>query len=88
MICNSKINHLKKREKSMTIGEELIRLFSEKEYRSCYAAAKSTHRCVLCGQPASLFRDASCRLEYDVSGLCQECQDSLFMGTAGRKKSE
>lgn len=58
--------------------EKLIRLFSETNYRSRCIAAKSTNTCVLCGEPALSFQDASCRLEYDISGLCQECQHRLF----------
>lgn len=34
--------------------------------------------CVSCGQQATEFRDALSRKEYRISGLCQECQDSVF----------
>jgi len=34
--------------------------------------------CVLCGQPATQFRDKESAHEYEISGICQECQDELF----------
>lgn len=35
-----------------------------------------------CGGPAAQFSDALSRREYEISGLCQHCQDSVF-GDAG-----
>lgn len=31
-----------------------------------------------CGKPATEFRDELSRKEFSLSGLCQECQDSVF----------
>ncbi len=31
-----------------------------------------------CGKLALVFRDELSRREYTISGLCQECQDSVF----------
>ena len=31
-----------------------------------------------CGKPIGKFRDALSQKEYRISGLCQECQDSVF----------
>jgi hypothetical protein len=33
-----------------------------------------------CGKPATVFRDELSKLEYQISGLCQACQDSVFGG--------
>ena len=33
-----------------------------------------------CGGPATSFRDALSRREYEISGLCQKCQDKFFGG--------
>lgn len=33
-----------------------------------------------CGKPINGFRDALSRKEYQISGLCQDCQDSIFGG--------
>lgn len=35
--------------------------------------------CTSCGQPASVFRDGLSRREYSISGLCQACQDIIFV---------
>jgi hypothetical protein len=31
-----------------------------------------------CGKPATIFRDRLSEKEYNISGLCQECQDKIF----------
>ncbi len=35
--------------------------------------------CAWCGEPATLFRDEVSRLENEVSGFCQKCQDEVFV---------
>lgn len=40
--------------------------------------AKAGNGCVKCGKPATTFKDEQSRKEYNISGLCQECQDSIF----------
>jgi hypothetical protein len=62
---------------------ELIEIFSEDSYRSDYTNAKAEGTCILCGMLAKEFRNPSARLEYHVSALCQDCQDSYFMGIKG-----
>jgi len=37
-----------------------------------------TNICVVCGKPASRFRDELSRKEFTISGLCQGCQDKVF----------
>ena len=34
--------------------------------------------CVCCSKPAINFRNAISKKEYTISGLCQDCQDSVF----------
>lgn len=34
--------------------------------------------CVMCGQPAIQFSNTLSQKEYTISGMCQECQDSVF----------
>ena len=34
--------------------------------------------CPTCGKDISGFRDSLSRREYSISGMCQECQDSVF----------
>lgn len=35
-------------------------------------------RCTTCNGQATHFRDALSEREYTISGMCQECQDSVF----------
>lgn len=34
--------------------------------------------CPICRQPIGEFRDESSLREYNISGMCQTCQDSVF----------
>ena len=38
----------------------------------------ATGDCVACGFPADEFDDEVSRTEYEISGLCQICQDKYF----------
>lgn len=35
-------------------------------------------KCVMCNKDATEFRDDLSRKEYNLSGLCQQCQDGVF----------
>ena len=37
-------------------------------------------KCPTCGEPANSFRDEISHKEFMISGMCQECQDSIFGG--------
>lgn len=46
----------------------------------CFGTVAPEHVCPFCGHeinPAE-FRDAESRKEYEISGLCQQCQDEVF----------
>jgi len=34
--------------------------------------------CTTCNKPVGGFKDELSRKEYDISGMCQECQDLVF----------
>lgn len=34
--------------------------------------------CAICKKPATTFRNEKSRKEYNISALCQDCQDSVF----------
>jgi uncharacterized CHY-type Zn-finger protein len=55
------------------LNELSINLFGR--YRSLAKAGKS---CVSCGKPATEFKDELSRKEYNISGLCQNCQNEIF----------
>jgi len=35
-------------------------------------------KCVTCGNPITKFRNELSEREYKISGMCQDCQDSVF----------
>ena len=41
-------------------------------------AAVAEGFCVMCSGDAEDFRDSLSKKEYTISGMCQECQDSIF----------
>lgn len=61
---------------------ELLECLSANNYQTNYAIAKSNFTCIMCGCDVERkgFRDAASSLEYDISALCQDCQDSCFRG--------
>lgn len=45
-----------------------------------FIARRSEHRCPFCGAPIdpNCFRDELSKREFEISGLCQSCQDEMF----------
>jgi hypothetical protein len=43
------------------------------------AQAQFLDRCAKCGTKTALFRDQASRAEYQLSGMCQSCQDAFFV---------
>jgi hypothetical protein len=50
------------------------------------AKCKKRMICVFCGKKIMRFRDDLSRKEYNISGICQRCQDETF-GTTEEEKS-
>ena len=40
--------------------------------------AKAGNQCVCCGKAATEFRDEISKREYQITSLCQKCQDEVF----------
>jgi len=72
----------------MSNAHTLHEVVSKPTYQSDYARAKAQQTCIMCGYPATGFRDPSARFEYTVSALCQQCQDQLFSSSERGKKEE
>jgi hypothetical protein len=62
----------------MTALDELISILSDPAINHRLAQAKINHTCKICSNPAEFFRDASAQFEYEVSAICQDCQDRFF----------
>ena len=43
-----------------------------------HSLAKAGNQCVCCGKSATDFRDERSKREYNISSLCQICQDEVF----------
>lgn len=53
-----------------------IKQFLEENFGTGTAIA--TKKCSACGNVAVQFRDAKSAREFEISGLCQLCQDQVF----------
>jgi len=69
----------------MTKLEQLIDILEDPGYTYRYSFAKSSRTCLMCGSPASQFTDKGAESEYEVSALCQKCQDEYLRN---KKSSE
>lgn len=67
---------------SPTKKAEELEQFHKKAFGFDRREVISSNRCVPppigCGGPADSFRDELSKREYSISGLCQNCQDSIF----------
>ena len=61
-----------------TIMEEILDDVAEKLFGRKRTDSIATQKCVVCGGPATEFRDELSRREYQISGLCQKCQDEIW----------
>ena len=43
-----------------------------------HSLAKAGNQCVSCGKSATEFRDERSKKEYNISSMCQICQDEVF----------
>ena len=51
---------------------------SEMLFGNSRSAAIDAGFCVMCSGDAKEFRNAQSRREFQISGMCQKCQDDLF----------
>jgi len=55
-----------------------VNIFTQENYGTTLEDAQEFSLCVTCGGPATDFRDALSTREYQISGMCQSCQDNVF----------
>jgi len=60
--------------------EQLIDILSHPGYDSRYRSAKSSRTCVICASAAREFADKWAKFEYEISALCQSCQEEYLRG--------
>jgi hypothetical protein len=56
--------------------EHLLAWIQEK--RSTLEQAKADQICNVCGEPILSFKDELSKREYEISAMCQNCQDKAF----------
>lgn len=54
---------------------EFIAILSDKNIQQRTANARTNRLCKICGQPVSNFLDAKSEFEYQISAICEECQN-------------
>tara|TARA_Y100001938_G_C8075102_1_gene425542 strand:- start:1841 stop:2068 length:228 start_codon:yes stop_codon:yes gene_type:complete len=57
--------------------EEMLEKFSSR-FSMSRSVAMSNSKCVMCGGDATEFRNEVSKKEYQISKMCQSCQDSVF----------
>jgi len=60
--------------------EQILSEFTKSVFGRSRMDAATTQTCVICGKDASHFRDEKSRREYEISRMCQSCQDDVFRG--------
>ena len=58
--------------------EDHLESIAKRLFKRGRAQAKAERICVFCGGDASSFKDDLSEREYEISRLCQKCQDSVF----------
>jgi len=60
--------------------EKFIDMFAEMFFGRTRTEAMKQGICVTCGKKIDMedFRDEKSRKEYEITGMCQECQDEVF----------
>ena len=67
----------------MKNSEEVAESFSRKPAAMAFPEAVEDIRnkkCPTCGGDIGEFRDEISKREYEISGMCQKCQDSVYGG--------
>ena len=62
----------------MSTMEQFQEDISMKFFGRSVSLAKAGNQCVCCGKSATEFRDEISKREYQISSLCQHCQDEVF----------
>jgi hypothetical protein len=65
-------------KKNAAVANKIDEIASELGLGQTRTGAIKTDTCVSCKKEALKFKDSISRREFAISGLCQECQDSIF----------
>jgi len=62
----------------MTNLQKLLDFFSEPDYATKSRVAKNSNACVMCKKEAKEFSTELAKFEYNVSTLCESCQETYI----------
>ena len=60
--------------------ENFLSGFTTQMFGTNYTECKDNNQCITCGEPADNFTDELSRKEFQISAMCQTCQDNIFRG--------
>tara|TARA_R110000782_G_scaffold109936_1_gene199073 strand:+ start:920 stop:1120 length:201 start_codon:yes stop_codon:yes gene_type:complete len=58
--------------------ENVLSGFTSQMFGTNYTECKNNNQCVICGGVADKFTDELSRKEFQISAMCQTCQDNTF----------
>jgi len=58
--------------------QKFVDLVAEEMFGVSHTNAQKQGVCVTCGKKVEGFKDQLSQKEYGISGVCQDCQDSVF----------
>ena len=58
--------------------QELIQMLGDKDVIARERVVKSQRKCKICEGPAKYFHSAKSEIEYNLSMICQKCQDYFY----------
>lgn len=59
-------------------GREALDMIALISFGRTLTHALENQVCVMCGEPATTFDDEVSKKEYDLSAMCQQCQNIVF----------
>ena len=60
--------------------ENFLSGFTTQVFGTDYTECKKNNQCVTCGKEAKIFTDELSRKEFELSAMCQTCQNNIFGG--------
>ena len=60
--------------------ETFLSGFTAQVFQRDYTECKKNNQCVTCGERAEIFTNELSKKEFEISAMCQVCQDNIFGG--------
>ena len=59
--------------------QELIETLSDQRIEDRVRAARDNRTCKICGDPAKTFKSKLTKMEYQISSICEKCQEYFYL---------